>query len=97
MTTFARHYEMLALAGQETALENALSGLADVVRQLPGCRGVELLSDLKNGRRFLLTEKWESVAAYEQGSALISKTTFDAVMIALDGRPQSGSFAFREY
>ncbi|KRB82325.1 hypothetical protein ASE00_09615 [Sphingomonas sp. Root710] len=97
MTTFARQYEMLARAGEETALERALSKLTDVVRQVPGCRGVELLRDLKNDRRFLLIEKWESAAAYEQGSALIDKAAFDPVMVTLDGRPQSGSFACRAF
>lgn len=89
--TIARHYLMHALEGRDAELETALATLADAVRKVPGCEGVELLRDLGNERRFVFIEKWASVEAHKEGGKQIPKEIFGPMMAALDG-PPDGSY-----
>jgi heme oxygenase (mycobilin-producing) len=86
--TIARHYLMHAAEGRDSELETALGRLADVVRQLPGSEGVELLRDLGNERRFIFIQKWASVEAHKSAVALIAKEDFAPMMATLDGPPE---------
>ncbi len=90
--TVARHYVMHARDGESAVLETALRDLADKVRPLPGCEGVELLRDLGNEHRFLFTEKWETVDAHKAAGQNLPKDVFAPVMAALDGPPDGGYF-----
>jgi heme oxygenase (mycobilin-producing) len=89
--TVARHYVMLAKEGSEAALDSALRAVADAVRPLPGCEGVEMLRDLANGRRFVFIERWADVEAHKAASGLLDKSVIAPMMAALDGPPE-GSY-----
>ncbi|WP_313801911.1 antibiotic biosynthesis monooxygenase family protein [Sphingobium sp.] len=85
--TIARHYVMHAKEGMDAALESALRAVADAVRPLPGCEGVEMLRDLGNERRFVFIEQWTDVGAHKAAGALLDKGLFAPMMAALDGPP----------
>ena len=89
--TVARHYVMLAKEGSEAALDRALRAVADAVRPLPGCEGVEMLRDLSNGRRFVFIERWADVEAHKAAGRLLDKSVIAPMMAALDGPPE-GSY-----
>lgn len=90
MTT-ARFYIMHAAEGKDAVLETVLSRLADEVRALPGCEGIELLRDSGNERRFFFIEKWTSIEAHKDAGKLLNKDTLGQVQAALDG-PPDGSY-----
>ena len=90
MTT-ARFYIMHAAAGKDAALETALRDLADKVRPLPGCEGVELMRDSGNELRFVFIEKWSSIEAHKDSGKALGKEALAPVMAALDG-PPDGSY-----
>jgi heme oxygenase (mycobilin-producing) len=89
--TVARHYVMLAKEGSEAAPDSALRAVADAVRPLPGCEGVEMLRDLSNGRRFVFIERWADVEAHKAAGRLLDKSVIAPMMAALDGPPE-GSY-----
>jgi heme oxygenase (mycobilin-producing) len=92
--TVARYYMMHAKEGSDAALESALRALADAVRQLPGCEGIEMLRDLGNERRFLFIEKWADVDAHKAAGPLLDKGVFAPMMAALDGPPDGAYFDY---
>lgn len=92
--TVARLYIMHAKEGLDGAMEAALLGLADVVRPVPGCVGVELLRDMGNERRFIFIEKWESEEAHGSALANLPKGALDGVMAAIDGPPDGAYFDY---
>lgn len=89
--TVARLYIMHAKEGEDAALEAALSFLADGVRTVKGCEGVELMRDAGNERRFIFIEKWTSEEAHGSALSSLPKNVLDPVMAALDG-PPDGSY-----
>lgn len=89
--TVARCYEMHAAEGKDAMLETALRALADAVRPLTGCEGVELLRDCGNERRFLFIEKWRSIEAHKDAGKMLGREALTGVMAALDG-PPDGSY-----
>ena len=86
--TVARHYVMHAAEGKDAALEAALTALADAVRTIAGCEGVELMRDCGNERRFVFIEKWASIEAHKEGGKTLDKSIFAPMMAALDGPPE---------
>ena len=92
--TVARHYVMNAGEGKDAALETALGALADAVRKVDGCEGVELLRDLGNERRFIFIEKWASIEAHKEGGKTLDKGLFAPMMAALDGPPDGAYFDY---
>lgn len=92
--TVARLYIMHAKEGMDAALETALRTLADAVRALPGCEGVEMLRDLANERRFVFTEKWTDVDAHKAAGPMLDKGLFAPMMAALDGPPDGAYFDY---
>jgi len=86
--TVARHYVMNAAEGKDATLEAALGDLADAVRLIPGCVGVELLRDCGNERRFVFIEQWASIDAHKEGAKSVNKALFAPMMAALDGPPE---------
>jgi quinol monooxygenase YgiN len=89
--TIARLYVLHAAEGKDAALETALRNLADAVRILAGCEGVELMRDSGNERRFVFIEKWESVEAHKAGGEAISKEVRAPVGASL-ASPPDGSY-----
>jgi len=87
--TVARIYTLHAIDSGE--METGLEALADAVRAMPGCEGVEVLRDLGNERRFLFIEKWESVEAHTAGLDALDKSLLAPVGAASDG-PPDGSY-----
>jgi quinol monooxygenase YgiN len=92
--TVARHYVMHAQQGHDATLETALAALADVVRGLDGCEGVELLRDAGNERRFIFIEKWATIEHHKDGTKAVPKDVFAPVMAALDGPPDGAYFDY---
>jgi Uncharacterized conserved protein len=90
MTT-ARFYIMHAAEGLDAMLETALNDLADAVRPLAGCLGVELMRDSGNERRFIFIEKWASIEAHKEAGKALGKEALAPVWAALDG-PPDGSY-----
>jgi quinol monooxygenase YgiN len=92
--TIARVYQMIAAAGKDQALLDALVALERVVRPLEGCLGVELLRDVKQPNKFLFVERWRTVEAHKAAGALLPRASFDPVMQALAGPPEG---SYQEY
>ncbi|MGC4252661.1 MAG: antibiotic biosynthesis monooxygenase [Sphingobium sp.] len=86
--TVARHYLMHAKEGMDATLETALIDIAEAVRPLPGCLGVEMLRDIGNERRFIFIEKWADVDAHKAGSSSLDRSLIDRLGAALDGPPE---------
>jgi quinol monooxygenase YgiN len=87
----ARHYVMLAADGQAKALAAGLEALAQAVRALPGCLGVECFHDVDQAERFIFIERWESIETHRSASAFLPKTLMTPVMAALAEKPM-GSY-----
>ena len=92
--TVARHYVMHAKAGQSAALETALGKVADLVRTVPGCEGVELLRDTGNEHRFIFIEKWDSEQSHAKALSGMPAGSLDAVQAAMDGPPDGAYFDY---
>jgi len=86
--TVARHYFMNAKPGGSAQLETALRDLADKVRVVPGCVGVEVLGDIGDEHRFVLIEKWESVDAHKGAGEHLGRDALSALMGAIAGPPE---------
>ena len=89
--TIARHYIMTAKPGTGDALRSALEALADAVRPLAGCEGVEMLRDTEAADRFVFIEKWASIDAHKSAASQLPKEAFGPMMATLAGRPD-GSY-----
>lgn len=85
--TIARHYVMIAADGQEAALEAALSAIANMVRGLPGCEGVDMMRDCANPQSFMFIEKWVSIDAHQTAGAQFPKEMMAPVTSALAQKP----------
>lgn len=92
----ARHYMMNAKAGDGDELRAALAILADAVRPLPGCDGVEALRDIADPDRFVFIERWQTVEAHRSAGALLPKDTLAPVMAVLACRPEGGYLEYLE-
>jgi quinol monooxygenase YgiN len=56
---------LIAKAGQEQALHQALLTLVPTTRAEEGCLQYDLFRDNENGRRFVLIERWQNRALWE--------------------------------
>ena len=92
--TVARHYIVYAAEGKVDELERALRNLADAVRAVGGCRGVDVMRDLDDERRYVFIEKWESVEVYKASSAKMPNEAVAPMMAALQGPPHSAYLEF---
>ena len=91
--TVARIYYMHAKEGMSAELEQGLRDLADLVMaNLEGCRGVEVLRDMGNERRFMFIERWDSEEAHKAGAAAFAKLNIGSILAALDGPPDGSYF-----
>ncbi|HET6733383.1 putative quinol monooxygenase [Mycobacterium sp.] len=87
--TVARHYIVYAAEGRTDELDTALRNLADAVRAVAGCHGVDVMRDLEDERRYVFIEKWESVEVYKASLAKLPNEVVAPMMAALDGPPQA--------
>lgn len=85
--TIARQYGMIAVAGTADQMREVLIALAQAVRGLAGCLGVELLQSESDETRFQFIEKWESVEAHK--AAPFPKEAMAALKPLLAGPPVS--------
>lgn len=92
--TIARVYIMHAAEGKDASLETFLGELADTVRTVAGCEGVEMLRDLGNERRFLFIEKWATVEAHKEAGKVLPRELFSGLMANLDGPPDGAYFDY---
>jgi len=90
--TVARLYIMHARESAE--MESALEALADAVRAVPGCEGVEMLRDLGNEKRFIFIEKWVSEEAHKDAGKVLPKEALAPLQAALDGPPDGAYFDY---
>jgi quinol monooxygenase YgiN len=88
---YLKHYIMIAKAGQEMALAEALDALKAKVRPLDGCEDVLFLRDLDRPERFVFLERWSSAEAHKAGGAALGKGALAPVMAALGEPPQAMS------
>lgn len=63
--------EFSAAPGQAQALRQFLSSVIGVIEQAEGCRGCELLADPQDASRFVIVERWDSVAAHQAAASKI--------------------------
>lgn len=80
-------YEMTALQGEHKALTAALVRLAEIVRTLPGCGGVTVLSDTDETKHFVFIERWPSQDSYDEGARHLPADAFAPIKPLLDGKP----------
>ena len=90
----ARHFFMNAAESKAEALEAALRNLADTLREIPGCEGVELLQDIDDSRVCVFIEKWASVEAHKEGSKRLTQDDLAPLIGALESLPREGYFAY---
>ena len=89
--TVSRYYLMIAREGEIDALCKALIGLAEQVRALPGCDGVEIGQEDKVTTRFHFVERWTSVDAHREGGKLLPKDG-TAPLRAVIAEPPYGAY-----
>lgn len=87
--TIGRTYRMIARVGRQDELAHALAGLRAAVEGMPGCEGVEVFRDRSDAARFLLIEKWGSIAHHEQALAALPHEAIAAVMGMLEAPPEA--------
>lgn len=86
----ARHYLMVAAAGQEDALAAALCALASAVNKIEGAKGCDILRDIDQPGRFHFIERWVSIEAHKAGGSSLPKEMLKPVMAALGQPPEAG-------
>lgn len=90
----ARHFILQAGAGKATALETALRELAEKLRRIPGCEGVDVLREQGDQAHFVMLEKWASPAAHKLGSQYLSESDLAPMLAALDTLPAGNEVYF---
>lgn len=93
--TVARHYKMQASEEKADALLHGLTALAEAVKAIPGCVGVDILQDLDEPNRFVFIEKWVSVDAHKEGGSMVPQDVMGRVMVALTGRPEAAYLQYQ--
>jgi quinol monooxygenase YgiN len=89
--TIVRHYLMTAAEGRGPELRKILQDLANKVRPLAGCEGVELYQDPELEIRFIFQERWTSADAHREAGKALGREVFAPVMAAL-AKPPEGSY-----
>ena len=88
MDLFIRHYVLRAAEGAVSALRAELGQLSLRIAEIDGVVGVDLMQDEADANRFIFIERWQSVAVYTEGSKLIDKAAFKAVLAHLGAPPE---------
>jgi quinol monooxygenase YgiN len=87
--TFAKQLVMQAAAGRSSVLESALRVVADAIRTLPGCVGVDVMRDVDREGRFILVEKWVSSDAQKAAVGSLPAEILTPVRDSFDHPPES--------
>ncbi len=90
----AQTYIMTAAEGKETAMEAALTTLAEAVRPIEGCEGVVVLRDQKNKRRFIFIETFVDADAHRASAALLPKEAMAPLMATIEGKPDGSTYSY---
>lgn len=83
-----RQYRMTPKEGVVSDLEAALIALAQKVRVLPGCEGVELLAVMGDEAAFVFTEQWASLEDHKRGGEILGPGAFAPIGALLAGKPE---------
>lgn len=83
-----RHYLMTAQSGKEDLLREALNDLANKIKPMAGCRGIEIYNDVEDGTRFHFLEHWIDREAHKAAGSALGKEVFAPVMAALAVQPE---------
>jgi quinol monooxygenase YgiN len=85
MTALVHSYQMIARAGSESALAEALEALAESVKGIAGSQGAMVLRDRKEAQKFLFLEFWEDEASRKAAGSQLPKEVMGRIMAALGG------------
>src|SRR3546814_20819100 len=91
--TVARIYLMHAKDGLSAELEQELREVAELLSaNIENSRGVEILRDVDDERRFMFIERWDSVEAHKAGAEAFLKLGIIKSLSALDRSPEGSYF-----
>jgi len=85
-------YEMMAKAGSEVALGNALEALGEAAKTIAGSQGAMVLRDIKDGQRFLFLEFWQDEASRKAAGPQLPREVMGAIMVAIAGPIKMGDY-----
>jgi quinol monooxygenase YgiN len=88
MDLFIKHYVLRAIEGAVSALRAELGQLSQRIAEIDGVVGADLWQDEADANRFIFIERWQSAAHYAEGSQLIDKAAFKAVLAHLGAPPE---------
>jgi len=86
-----RYYLMTARDDQVDALRTALVDLAEAVKTIPGCRGVEILQEQDTPTAFHFIERWDTIEAHKDGGKQLGKDA-SADVRAVIARPPVSAY-----
>lgn len=85
-------YDMTARDGQEAALGEALTALAEATKTIAGSQGAMVLHDRKEAQRFLFLEFWDSPESRKAAGAQLPKDVMARIMAAAGGPLKMAGF-----
>ncbi len=92
--TIARQYILVAADDKASALAEALTDLANKIRPLDGCEGVDVMRNLEAPNHFILVERWLSIEAQLAAGKTLGKAAFSAVMSGVVRPPEGCNLEF---
>ena len=85
-------YTMIARAGGEEALGEALGALGEAVKTIAGSQGAMVLRDRKEAQKFLFLEFWDSEESRKAAGSQLPKEVMGRIMAALGGPLQMADY-----
>jgi quinol monooxygenase YgiN len=85
-------YTMIARAGSEAALADALQALAEAVKTIAGSQGAMVLCDRKEPQKFLFLEFWDNDESRGKAGSQLPKEVMGRIMAALGGPLQMADY-----
>jgi heme-degrading monooxygenase HmoA len=85
-------YQMIARAGSEAALAQALESLAVSVKSIACSEGAMVLQDRKEPQKFLFLEFWDTEDSRKAAGSQLPKDVMGAIMAALGGPLQMADY-----
>jgi quinol monooxygenase YgiN len=85
-------YTMIARAGSESALAQALGALAEAVKGIAGSQGAIVLQDRKEAQKFLFLELWDGEDSRKAAGSQLPKEVMGQIMAALGGPLQMADY-----
>lgn len=78
-------YHMIARAGSEDALAQALKALGEAVKGIAGSQGAMVLRDRKEPQKLLFLEFWDDEESRKAAGSQLPKDVMGQIMAALGG------------